>query len=145
MSHKYILAISGNTYASHFKHALRSGGCIIRQEERMYEWFEPFLQPWVHYVPVQWDLSNLEEQILWAMNHESEAQNIAFRAQKAGEMLFEPNSMACYTYVALKTMHAFMGYTLSKDVAEFQPLLRVCKRRAGIQCLHKLPGKLEFR
>ena len=111
----------------------------------MYEWFEPFLQPWVHYVPVQWDLSNLEEQILWAMNHESEAQNIAFRAQKAGEMLFEPNSMACYTYVALKTMHAFMGYTLSKDVAEFQPLLRVCKRRAGIQCLHKLPGKLEFR
>ena len=45
MSHKYSLSLAGNTYSSSFKHELRSGGCIIRQEERSYEWFEHFVEP----------------------------------------------------------------------------------------------------
>lgn len=51
MKYKYHLALAGNTYSSLFKHALRSGSCILRQEERMYEWFEPFVQEWIHFIP----------------------------------------------------------------------------------------------
>ncbi|CAL6331144.1 unnamed protein product [Bathycoccus prasinos] len=65
MRNKYILAVAGNTYSSLFKHALRSGSCILRQEERMFEWYEPFVKAWVHYVPLNWDLSDLDSKLNW--------------------------------------------------------------------------------
>ena len=101
MKHKYVLALAGNTYASLFKHALRSGGCILRQEERMYEWFEPFLKEWVHYIPIKWDLSDLFVQLQWAKDHDKEAKEIGIRAKAIGEVLFSPSFMACYIYCLL--------------------------------------------
>ena len=61
--HKFILSVAGNTYSSLFKHALRSGMCILRQEERLYEWFEPFVHKWEHYIPVTWELDDLIEKL----------------------------------------------------------------------------------
>ena len=106
MKHKYILALAGNTYSSLFKHALRSGSCILRQEERMYEWFEPFLKEWVHYIPVKWDLSDLFVQLQWAKDHDKEAKEIGLRAKAIGEALFSPSLMACYIYCLLIQYHA---------------------------------------
>lgn len=101
MKHKYVLALAGNTYSSLFKHALRSGSCILRQEERMYEWFEPFLKEWVHYIPIKWDLSDLFVQLQWAKDHDKEAKEIGIRAKAIGEVLFSPSFMACYIYCLL--------------------------------------------
>ena len=88
-----------------FKHALRSGSCILRQEERMYEWFEPFLKEWVHYIPVRWDLSDLFRQLEWAKNHDDRAQYISSNAKVLGRALFSPEIMACYTYFTVTRFH----------------------------------------
>jgi hypothetical protein len=41
------------------------------------DWFHQFLKPWVHYIPVASDLSDLEDRWKWAEAHPKEAQRIA--------------------------------------------------------------------
>jgi len=140
MKHKYVLALAGNTYASLFKHALRSGGCILRQEERMYEWFEPFLKEWVHYIPVNWDLSNLLNQLEWAKSNDEEAQQISFRAKVLGEALFSPEIMACYTYCTLIHFHKKfdVDFLDIETLQNFKPVSYVCKSKRDKRddCMH---------
>jgi len=133
MKHKYVLALAGNTYSSLFKHALRSGACILRQEERMYEWFEPFLKKWIHYIPVKWDLSDLFMQLKWAKTHDKEAKDIGFRAKAVGETLFSPDFMACYIYCLLIDYHSRLKIDLGdyKLLNAFNEIHYVCNRKKG--------------
>ena len=41
---------------------------------------EEWLEPWVHYIPLKDDLSNVEERVQWVRNHDKEAQAISRRA-----------------------------------------------------------------
>ena len=129
--HKYVLALAGNTYASLFKHALRSGSCVLRQEERMYEWFEPFLKEWVHYIPVSWDLSNLFRQSEWAKSHDDEAQDISSRVKVLGQALFSPEIMVCYMYCAMTRFHekSCINFQDDKTLLHFMPVNYVCKSK----------------
>jgi hypothetical protein len=131
MANKYVLSLAGNTYSSSFKHELRSGGCVIRQEERSYEWFEHFVEPWVHYVPVKWDLSDLMKQIAWAKANDDRAREIAEAALKRSRELFSRRKMACYTYVALHTLHDMMDYKLDSPGEDVMPVTKVCESKGG--------------
>lgn len=141
MKHKYVVAVAGNTYSSLFKHAMRSGGCVLRQEERIYEWFEPFLTPWVHYVPVRWDLSDLLARIRWAQTHDADAERIAANAAKAGDALFSPHSMACYAFVAARTYRAAMAWDppASANNGTAVPLTTLC-HKGGTRCKARSPA-----
>ena len=139
LRHKYILALAGNTYSSLFKHALGSGSCILRQEERMYEWFEPFLKKWIHYIPVKWDLSDLFTQIQWAKDHDEEAKEISVRAKALSETLFTPKFMACYIYCLLLQYRSKLKIDLrdQKILDEFTEVYYVCnsKRDKRNECV----------
>lgn len=41
---------------------------------------EELLEPYVHFVPIQHDLSDLETAVEWILQHEHEAQYISHRA-----------------------------------------------------------------
>ncbi|KAJ3990207.1 glycosyl transferase family 90-domain-containing protein [Lentinula detonsa] len=56
--YKYILDIDGNAWSSRFKRLITSSSCIFKATVYP-EWFTDRIQPWVHYVPVQIDLSDL--------------------------------------------------------------------------------------
>mmetsp|Transcript_14686 Transcript_14686/g.35469 ORF Transcript_14686/g.35469 Transcript_14686/m.35469 type:complete len:410 (+) Transcript_14686:72-1301(+) len=131
MSHKYVLSLAGNTYGSSFKHQLRSGGCVIRQDERSYEWFEHFVEPWVHYVPVAWNLSDLMEKIAWARENDDRAREIAEAGVQRSRELFSRRKMACYTFVALHTLHDMMGYKLDSPGEDLMPVSKVCEAKRG--------------
>lgn len=147
MQHKYVLSLAGNTYSSSFKHALRSGGCVVRQEERSYEWFEHFLIPWIHYVPVKWDLSDLTEQVEWALANDNQARKIAESGRLLGKDIFSRRKMACYTYVALQTLHEMMEYKLISPGVNRVPVTTVCesKRDKRHVCIRRKNSEsLEF-
>jgi hypothetical protein len=59
-------------------------------------WPSLFLKPWVHYIPVQKDLSNLMYQLGWALSHDKVAERIA----KDGATFIEENlnEKLLYTY-----------------------------------------------
>lgn len=77
--HKYLLVIDGNAAATRLPPFLCSSSLVFLIEG-MVEWFYSRIEPWVHYVPVSLDLSDLEEKVAWARLHDDEAQAIVKRA-----------------------------------------------------------------
>ena len=59
---KYMLDIPGTTdWSCRLKILLRSPRIVFMIDRKFEEWFFEYLKPWVHYVPVKRDLSDLEE------------------------------------------------------------------------------------
>jgi hypothetical protein len=76
---KFILCIEGNDWASSFPWALASNCCPLHNYPFSYDSyiFGKGLKPYVHFVPVDNDGSNLLEQYNWCLNNMSECETIA--------------------------------------------------------------------
>jgi len=48
------------------------------------DWFQTFLEPWVHYIPVAANMSDLKELWEWAEAHPGHAQRIAAAGAQIG-------------------------------------------------------------
>jgi len=77
LQNKYIVTVSGNSYSGMLKPALLSNSCVLRQDTLAREWYEDKMTPWVHYIPVQYDMSDLFEKISWVKEHDLECRKIA--------------------------------------------------------------------
>ena len=80
---KYLPVLDGHmcTYPG-YQWRLLSNSVCLKQESDQVQWFYKALKPYVHYIPVKEDMSDLLEQIQWAKNHDQEAQEIAQRASE---------------------------------------------------------------
>jgi hypothetical protein len=63
---KYLISVEGNDVATNLKWVLASNSVCIMPIPRTESWLmEGLLIPWVHYIPINDDFSNLEETIQW--------------------------------------------------------------------------------
>lgn len=77
---KYRLALEGNDYSSSLPHDLTSGAVVLSPPMR-WEWkFNYLLKPWIHYIPLQRDLGDLDDKIEWCEGHPKACNAIARRA-----------------------------------------------------------------
>ncbi|WWC98816.1 hypothetical protein V866_005709 [Kwoniella sp. B9012] len=58
LNYKYVIDVDGNAWSARFKRLLASGSLILKATI-MPEWWTDRIQPWVHYVPIQTDYSDL--------------------------------------------------------------------------------------
>ena len=82
LKYKYILDVDGfsNTWdATVWK--LYSGSVLLKPESIWKQWYYDKLQPWVHYVPINNDFSDLNEKIKWCKEHEDECKKIVQNAR----------------------------------------------------------------
>lgn len=56
--YKYMLDVDGNAWSARFK-GLLSTGSVVLKSTIMPEWYHDRIQPWVHYVPVKMDYSDV--------------------------------------------------------------------------------------
>lgn len=77
--YKIVLIIDGNTIASSHMWTFATGAVPVMISNAKC-WFSPFLKPFVNYVPVQYDLSNLRETIEWLIMNDEKAKEIAENA-----------------------------------------------------------------
>lgn len=61
---------------------LHGDSAIFKQESGLCGWFDAGLKPWIHYVPLASDLSDLEERISWAQAHDDEVRAITVRGRR---------------------------------------------------------------
>jgi hypothetical protein len=102
LRYKYQIAIDGHTCTyPGLQWRLLSNALLFLQETENEQWFYSALHPWVHYVPVQHDLSDLLERIEWARNHDAEARQIAEEGQKWARTHLTPDAIAFYCYKLL--------------------------------------------
>lgn len=90
---KFAVDIDGFSCTwDNFFHRLLMGCCVLKVESAFgyRQWYYGDLRPFEHYVPIRADLTDLEEKIAWARDHDSEARAIAENGQKlALAMTFE--------------------------------------------------------
>ena len=79
-NYKYILSIEGNVAQFRLSLELSFNSVILLVKSDQYIWYQPMLRPWIHYVPVKADLSDLMDKIHWCKTHDEKCKTIASNA-----------------------------------------------------------------
>jgi hypothetical protein len=79
--YKYTIQIGGNATSWGLAQKLRLGCCVLFVEGDWVNWQERELVPWVHYIPVSADVSDLADRVNWCINNDFAASTIASQAR----------------------------------------------------------------
>ncbi|KAF7299174.1 CAP10 domain-containing protein [Mycena indigotica] len=97
---KYLLDVDGNTFSGRYLSLLRSGSLVFKST--VYdEYFNDWLLPYEHYVPVSPDLSDLVDKVQWAIDNEAEARRIQETGQLFAEKVMTDDQNDCYFAMVL--------------------------------------------
>lgn len=108
ISYKYIINIDGHSATNRFSYLLQSG-CLILNVDSFYvignqRWYDHLIKPYVHYVPIKYDLSNLEEKILWCRDNDHKCKQIVKNAKDLYNEYFTKDKLMKYTSVLLNSV-----------------------------------------
>jgi len=100
LKYKYLINIDGHAFTNRFSYLLQSG-CLILNVETKYvignqRWFDHLLIPGIHYIPIKYDLSDLEEKIIWCRNNDSKCKEIVENAKKLYDEYFSKDGIMKY-------------------------------------------------
>ncbi|KZO90802.1 glycosyltransferase family 90 protein [Calocera viscosa TUFC12733] len=104
--HKYVLDIDGNGWSARFKRLLTSRALVLKSTI-FPEWWQDRVQPWVHYVPVQVDLSDLYDVMVFFRGdvaqggegaHDALARQIAYAGREWSLRFWRREDMVAYTW-----------------------------------------------
>jgi Glycosyl transferase family 90 len=82
LKYKMLIFLEGNDVSSGLKWGLYSSSVVIMPYPvTVTSWaMEELLEPYVHFVPIQQDLTDLHDAVQWILSHEKEAKYISSRA-----------------------------------------------------------------
>jgi len=90
-----LIDIEGFGYSGRVKHLLHSHRPLILIDRPFKEYYYEYLKPWIHYIPVLNDCSDLIDKIRWALNNTEAATKIAENAYEFSQKYLTRE--ACYT------------------------------------------------
>ncbi|KAJ7832614.1 glycosyl transferase family 90-domain-containing protein [Mycena leptocephala] len=93
--YKYALDLDGNSFSQRYFSLLRSGSLVFKSST-FSEFFDDWLKPYVHYIPVLPDLSDLERKIMWAIENDDEARQIQANGLEYATRVLTEKQMDCY-------------------------------------------------
>jgi hypothetical protein len=92
---KYLLSLEGNDVASGLKWMLYSNSVVIMPTPTCESWAcEGMLVPYEHFVPVAYDLSDLNDVYEWCVAHPKECEDIARNGRKFIQSFLDPEKEA---------------------------------------------------
>ena len=94
LAFKMIISVEGNDVASGLKWGLLSNSVILMVPPAKTTFvMEHLLEPWVHYIPLDPGMHNVDERTQWVLDHDEEAKRIAQRATTfINDLLYHPNA-----------------------------------------------------
>uniref|UniRef100_A0A7S3V1C5 Glycosyl transferase CAP10 domain-containing protein n=1 Tax=Aplanochytrium stocchinoi TaxID=215587 RepID=A0A7S3V1C5_9STRA len=118
--YKLVIHADGNSFAGSIGYKLTSGATIlfIDSHFKFKEFYYGLLQPWVHYIPIDPDLNNLEnikEWIFTTKEGEEIARNISRNARKLVKERLTPEATYCYI---LRLFNSLAGLQSEEPTAE---------------------------
>ncbi|KAH7919709.1 glycosyltransferase family 90 protein [Leucogyrophana mollusca] len=103
-NYKYVLDIDGNGWSSRFKRLITSNSLVFKATVYP-EWFMDRIAPWVHYIPVQMDLSDLLDSLTFFRGgpsgegaHEDLARKIADAGRNWSKTFWRHEDMTAYMF-----------------------------------------------
>lgn len=114
--YKYLINIDGHVSAFRLSLEMSMGCCILLVESKIPTlqsgwkmWFHDFLKPYVHYVPVKFDLSDLVAKIEWCREHDEECKKIAENALTFSSVFLSKDGVLDYMQALLVKLHNKYG------------------------------------
>jgi len=104
-SFRYILQLGGVNFDSRRPFWVPFTGSVLFLQHGPFRslWFRVALRPYVHYVPVSEDLSDLLQQLQWARSHQDRCRAMARRLRSFAERHFvEPTALLHYVLRAVR-------------------------------------------
>jgi Glycosyl transferase family 90 len=94
LQYKAIIILEGNDVATGLKWSLFSNSVVLTTQPTCTSWaMEELLVPWVHYIPIQPDSSDIAEKMQWILEHDAEAKEIARRGHLwMTDLVFHPEA-----------------------------------------------------
>jgi hypothetical protein len=82
LEYKAIIMLEGNDVSTGLKWSLYSNSVVLTPKPTCTSWaMEELLVPYVHYIPLYDNLTNVEEQVKWMIEHDKEAEQIAYNGK----------------------------------------------------------------
>ncbi|KAG1724296.1 glycosyl transferase family 90-domain-containing protein [Suillus paluster] len=102
--YKYVFDVDGNGWSSRFKRLMTTNSLVFKST--IYpEWFTDRLSPWVHYIPIQIDYSDLYDALLFFRGdpsgrgaHEELGAKIARRGREWSRTFWRKEDMIAYLF-----------------------------------------------
>lgn len=95
LKYKIFFVVDGNVIASNHMWGFATG-CVVFIVSNGTCWFTQFAIPYVHYIPIEHNLSNLLEQIEWIRNNDDKAKIMAQNALEFSAKYFSPQFQRQY-------------------------------------------------
>lgn len=115
--YKYVVNVDGHVAAYRLSLELGSGACILFVASKYKLWFRDMLKPYVHYVPVKSDLSDLLDRIKWCKQNDSKCKQIATNAQKFATTYLTKDGILDYLQRLLFAVKRVNGVYLYNSVS----------------------------
>ncbi|KAJ7254347.1 glycosyl transferase family 90-domain-containing protein [Mycena haematopus] len=98
--YKYLLDLDGNTFSGRYLGLLKSGSLVFKSTV-FDEYFNDWIRPYEHYIPVLPDLSDVVEKVQWAIANEAEARRIQEAGKAFTERVMRDEQNDCYFALVL--------------------------------------------
>lgn len=108
--YKYLFNFRGVAASFRFKHLFLCGSLVFHVGEEWQEFFYRQLKPWVHYIPVQQDLSDVKELLQFAKENDEIAQEIASRGRQFILDHLKMEDVSCYWETLLTDYSKLLTY-----------------------------------
>ncbi|KDQ51342.1 glycosyltransferase family 90 protein [Jaapia argillacea MUCL 33604] len=102
--YKYVMDVDGNGWSSRYKRLITSNSLIFKSTIYR-EWFQDRVQPWVHYVPIQIDFSDLYDSLIFFRGdlngvgaHDELAKKIAGAGREWSRSFWRREDLTAYMY-----------------------------------------------
>ncbi|KAF9267963.1 hypothetical protein L218DRAFT_995514 [Marasmius fiardii PR-910] len=103
-NYKYVLDVDGNAWSGRFKRLMTSNALVFKAT--IYpEWYHSRVQPWLHYVPVQVDMSDLYDAFVFFRgdsngkgSHDELARKIARQGREWSRTFWRREDMVAYFF-----------------------------------------------
>jgi hypothetical protein len=94
--HKYLISVDGVISAWKRVPTILASGSVLLLQYRWEQFFYPGLKPWVHFVPLKDDFSDLIERYEWLLAHPHEAKIIAENGQHFAREILCPTALETF-------------------------------------------------
>ena len=105
--HKWVLIVDGTVISSAHQWCFAIGSVpVLITHPSNRHWFTEYLQPYVNFVPLAYDLSDVDEVMDWLQHHDAECERIAEAAYLLAEQLFSAESQQAFVERELRRVVA---------------------------------------
>lgn len=131
MSYKAIVMLEGNDVASGLKWALLSQSVVLMPPPKHTSWaMEELLEPWVHYIPLKEDASDIEDQMKWITEHDAAARLISQRGTLwMQDLVFHPNAAREERMIKEELLRRYMAHFVPLSAKQKEKVRRRKRKR----------------